>query len=384
MAQFPSLIPSEAPITPGTWPATHHQSLNGAESSIRHGSVAVGGMWRPRFANITYTDFLAILDHYRGRRSQFDSFGFDPITLAADRTPAGCAWLHASRPQIVDQHVDVFTVQCEFRCEPRGLVAAPGRAWRTGATTFTPGARSGGVVYAAGVQWVTSSTTFKPQYDPDFSSNSLLLHFEGSNNSTTFTDSSANANTVSVFGNAKLSTSRSRFGAASGIYDGSGDYLTCPAPPGGLFDFASSDFTLQVSIYTTTVSGIQQIAGVWPSDATSSWRLIIVDDTIEFIWRSGSIITVSSSSCITANTWLDIAAKRVGSDLLLVCNATQVGIGSISSIAANPAGGLLDIGRQQDGLGGNVWGFNGSMDEMRITKGVGRDIQPLTRPFPNY
>jgi hypothetical protein len=264
------------------------------------------------------------------------------------------------------------------------VVYAAGANWVTSETTFTPGTRADGVGSNAGVQWVTSSTTFKPQYDPDFSSNSLLLHFEGSNNSTTFTDSSANANTVSVFGNAKLSTSRSRFGAASGIYDGSGDYLTCPAPPGGLFDFASSDFTLQISIYTTTVSGNQQIAGVWPNDATSSWRLLIVNDTIEFIWRSGSIITVSSSSCITANTWLDIAAKRVGSDLLLVCNATQVGIGSISSIAANPTGGLLDIGRQQDGLGGNVWGFNGNMDEMRITKGVGRDIQPLTRPFPDY
>jgi len=384
MEQFPSLIPSEAPITPGAWPATHHQSLNGAESSVRHGSAAIGGMWRPRFPNITEANYLAILNHYRGQRSQFDSFGFDSATLAADRTPPGFAWLYASRPQVVDQHVDVFTVECEFRCEPRGLAVAPGKAWRTGSTTLTPGARTGGVVYAAGVNWVTSSTTFKPQYDPDFSSNSLLLHFEGSNNSTTFTDSSANANTVSVFGNAKLSTSRSRFGEASGVFDGSGDYLTCSAPPGGLFDFASSDFTLQVSIYTTTASGIQQIAGVWPSDATSSWRLIIVNDTIEFIWRSGSIITVSSSSCITTNTWLDIAVKRVGGDLLILCNATQVGIGSISSIASNPTGGLLDIGRQRDGLGGNVWGYNGNMDEMRITKGVGRDIQPLTRSFPNY
>jgi hypothetical protein len=162
MAQFPSLIPSEASIIPGAWPATHHQSLNGAESSIRHGSTAIGGMWRPQFVNITHAEFLDILDHYRGQRSQFDSCNFDSATLAADRTPAGSAWLYASRPRVVDQHVDVFTVQCEFRCEPRGLVVAPGKAWRTRATTFTPGARADGVSSNAGVQWVTSSTTFTP------------------------------------------------------------------------------------------------------------------------------------------------------------------------------------------------------------------------------
>jgi len=68
----------------------------------------------------------------------------------------------------------VFTVQCEFKAEPRGLVVVPGRAWQsaqtsltrnvapgkawsTSSTTFTPGT---GARFAAGVQWATEATRF--------------------------------------------------------------------------------------------------------------------------------------------------------------------------------------------------------------------------------
>jgi hypothetical protein len=139
MATFPSLRPSEAPISPGAWPATAHKSLDGSESRIRHGSAEIGRTWRVRFVNITEANFLAILAHYRGQRSGFDSFDFSTTTLAADLTPAGFAWVYTGPPEVVDQHVDCFTVACGFRCEPRGIVVAPGKTWRTPTTTFNPG-----------------------------------------------------------------------------------------------------------------------------------------------------------------------------------------------------------------------------------------------------
>jgi hypothetical protein len=149
MAIFPALVPSEAPITPGAWAVSVTPSLNGAEARIRHGSAQIGARWRPRFVNITEADYLAIKNHYIGQRSGFDSFGFDTVTLASDRTPSGYAWLYASPPRVVDDHPEVFTVECEFRCEPRGLSAVPGARWRTQATTFTPGIRDSGQEAAA-------------------------------------------------------------------------------------------------------------------------------------------------------------------------------------------------------------------------------------------
>jgi len=383
MAQFPALSPTAAPITFGAVPVTMASSLNGSESRIRHGTAEIGRRLRLTFENVSESDFLAILGHYREQRGGFDSFGFSTTTLAAALTPSGYAWLYASPPQVVDEHANVFTVACEFKAEPRGLVVAPGDTWRSFFSTFTPGARNGGIAYGASAAWVTSSTTFRPQSDGYFSNVSLLLHFDGSNGSTTFTDSSVNANTVTAFGDASLSTARKRFGTASGSFDGSGDYLTCPTTPGGLFDFGSGDFTVEASIYTTTVSGIQQVAGVWPSDYTASWRFLVVGNSIEFIGWVGYSVTISSSSCITANTWLDIAAKKVGSTLTLYCNGTQVGSGSFSATNGNASGAVLDIGRQQDGVGGSTWFFNGNIDELRATRGVGRDIAALTGPFPN-
>jgi hypothetical protein len=171
MATFPSLRPSEAPITPGAWPATAHKSLNGSEESIRHGSAEIGRTWQARFVNITEANFLAILAHYRGQRSGFDSFEFSTTTLAADLTPAGFAWIYASPPEVVDQHVDCFTVSCGFRCEPRGIVVAPGKTWRTPTTTFNPGnpvgpAPTTEVVFGFTTAPVVGSSEFKVNNGP--------------------------------------------------------------------------------------------------------------------------------------------------------------------------------------------------------------------------
>jgi hypothetical protein len=177
MATFPLLKPSAAPITPGAWPVSAIGSLNGAESRIRQGSTQIGRRLRLTFTNITEANLLAILAHYRSQRSGFDSFGFDTTTLAADRTPAGHAWIYASPPQVIDEHLDVFTVQCEFKAEPRGLVVAMGKTWRSAQTSLTRNAAPGkdwvsnagaflpgtGARFAAGVRWVTDSTICAPQ-----------------------------------------------------------------------------------------------------------------------------------------------------------------------------------------------------------------------------
>lgn len=56
----------------------------------------------------------------------------------------------------------------------------------------------------------------------------LLLHMDGTNDSTTFTDSSNYVHTVTEQNDAKLKTGQKKFGTASGYFDGTGDYLTVP------------------------------------------------------------------------------------------------------------------------------------------------------------
>lgn len=215
-------------------------------------------------------------------------------------------------------------------------------------------------------------------HDPYFSSNSLGLHFDGANNSTTFTDSSSNAFTITRVGDTKISTAQSKFGGASAYFDGSGDYLTCPTASGA-FNYGSGNFTIQAWVNVDDTVGIKSIAGVWPSDAQGSWRFLVVGDTIQFLWitSTGTSATAASSVCITSGTWEHVAAVRNGGTITLYNNAVSVGSASISGSIRNTAS-TLSIGRNEDS---NTWQMKGYMDDLLITKGVARTITLPTAAF---
>ena len=80
--------------------------------------------------------------------------------------------------------------------------------------------------------------------DPYWANVSLLLHFEGTDASTTFTDSSSHTRTFTVSGEAQIDTAHYVFGTASGLFDGTGDYITDDT--GADSDFAfPGDFTIE-------------------------------------------------------------------------------------------------------------------------------------------
>jgi hypothetical protein len=161
MADFPALIPSQAPITPGNWPMAGHQSMDGKRGNVRTGSLEIGRTWTPIFENITEADYLTILAHYRAHRLQFDRFVFTVTTLAAALTPTGYAWRWAESPQVVDRHADVFVIRCAFSCVPRPLASMRGGQWRSAASTFTRGAFAGVFgAFETGGRWGSAASTF--------------------------------------------------------------------------------------------------------------------------------------------------------------------------------------------------------------------------------
>jgi hypothetical protein len=338
MAAFPSLIPSDAPITPGAWPSTTTSSLNGAESRIRHGSAVIGGRWRPQFINITETDFLAILSHYRGQRSGFDSFGFNTITLAADRTPAGFAWLYAGPPQVVDQHLDCFTVQCEFKCEPRGLVVVPGGTWRTEATRFA-------------------------EIDPHFSSVSLLLEFEG----TTFAD----------LGPLELPVVLE--------FSGGGGGITTELAAVGSSSFRVADSQLRLPVHSALeLSGDFTIEWTPRHTSTDNKQLYFCNfngtnvqigyiGALYFYTTTGEFYRTLS---LSVNTWDALMVSRSGSTLYWFKNGTLLGTATDTRNYNLSGGNIARNGSQ------NMVGF---IDHIRITKGICRatsDYLVSPGPFP--
>jgi hypothetical protein len=71
----------------------------------------------------------------------------------------------------------------------------------------------------------------------------VLLHFDGLDASTTFTDNNAggSAHAWRAAGNAQIDTAQFKFGGSSGLFDGSADYVSTPD---------SSDFTLSSKVFT--------------------------------------------------------------------------------------------------------------------------------------
>jgi len=73
----------------------------------------------------------------------------------------------------------------------------------------------------------------------DDSYTKLLLHMDGADGSTTFTDEAGH--TVTANGNAQIDTAQNVFGGASGLFDGSSGYLTVPDSED--WNFGTGDFT---------------------------------------------------------------------------------------------------------------------------------------------
>lgn len=398
-SEFPALIPSAAPITPGTWASSSIQALSGGRTVTRSSSAEVGRRLQLTFLNITEEHFLWLRNHYRGHRSRFDLFTFNAATVPAAQSPSGQLWRWAGPPRVTDDHADVFTVVCEFIAQPRLLVQMGGAAWRTGETTLTRGAFTGVTeAFGTGAAWVTSSTTLTPgaasivAQDPNFSAVSLLLHMDGANNSTTFTDSSSNALAVTRNGNAKISTTQSKYGGAAGYLDGDGDYLQLGY--NSVLDLIGGDFTIEAFIYPTSFKGSgMRIAAAgggavgWNGSNGIHWLFQLDGNGYpQLQWWTGSTTgSAAGTTAVSLNTWSHVAVVISGGTLYLAANGTvnSASVGSIARPSTNP---VFTIGTINGEAGGPSTAFDGYVDEFRVTKGVARynaNFTPPAAAFPD-
>jgi hypothetical protein len=87
--------------------------------------------------------------------------------------------------------------------------------------------------------------------DPYWSSVVSLLHFDGANASTTFTDQTGK--TWSAYGGVQIDTAQSKFGGASGLFNGASDYITTPSTAELTFGAGDDSFWSLHSLMQTLV-----------------------------------------------------------------------------------------------------------------------------------
>lgn len=214
----------------------------------------------------------------------------------------------------------------------------------------------------------------------------LLLHCDGTEGSTTFTDSSASGHTVTANGNAQITTASKKFGTGSALLDGTGDYLSVP-------DHA--DWYMGTGLVTLEA----WFKGNYPidfdilnqyADAANYWYF-----HFEVFWgtaylrlkiRSGAstLLDLVATVSITVSQLNHVAALRGwGGDpdvWAITLNGVAVAT-TTASITWPDLATQLNIGRNMDSA---TLCLNGNMDEIRVSKGIARWTSNFGVPGRQY
>lgn len=208
--------------------------------------------------------------------------------------------------------------------------------------------------------------------DSFYSNVALLLHCDGTNGATTVPDTGPSPKTLTLNGNAQLSTAQKKYGSASLAFDGAGDYASTPAHAD--FNFGTGDFTVETWArfnavgQCTLISNYQGVSNGWTLAMTAANKL--------FFNCSGDGIDVLGTTVLTTGRWYHIAVARAGTSLTLFLDgAVETTITDSQNITSTLS---LVLGR--DGIAFNSGYFNGYLDEVRITKGVARYTAAFTVP----
>jgi hypothetical protein len=220
--------------------------------------------------------------------------------------------------------------------------------------------------------------------DPDFSSVSLLLHLNGTNGSTTFTDTSSSPKTLTAEGSAQISTAEAKagFGQSLLLNDANTytNYLTTPDNVG--FQFGTGAFTMEAWIYLISKpKNIAPVIATGTTSFTTGSYYFVVDGSnkLQFGGSGISISALISASTISTGQWYHVAASRSGTTTKIFINGTLEDTETGDTTSYNYSTNNLLIGRNGWDNSGTQ-GFYGYIDEVRITKGVARYTATFTAP----
>lgn len=215
--------------------------------------------------------------------------------------------------------------------------------------------------------------------DEYYANVSVLLHMDGVNNGTTFTDQKGH--TFSALGAAVTSTGVAKFGTAS-MYNNSTIGTAIQADANTDWELGTGDFTIEFWLNRVADGGVKILLEI-SDTGNEATGLVIMHNTVGAVIYYQSVTTgfLAGSFAPTAGQWYHIAVSRVSGTTKVFIDGVSVASGSDTN---NWGRYKLTIGNRVDGGGLPTPGY---IDDLRITKGVGRysaNFTPPTAAFPNF
>ena len=240
------------------------------------------------------------------------------------------------------------------------------------------GANAGKMVFAGTNNLALPTAQLPANITDDPSYNSVSLLLRGGTPSLVPIDESPTPKTLTVFGNAGISTTTFKYGGSALAFDGTGDCLKAPVNTG--FDFPG-DFTVEMWFYRISATGRQDLLGNY-LDAFSGWGIATGSGSGDvFFYHGNSIPVASGNGAWSANAWNHVAVSRAGSVVRLFVNGTQIAINASysASISANALFNVGATGTFNNGTAAQLF-LNGFIDDLRITKGIARYTKSFLPP----
>lgn len=216
-------------------------------------------------------------------------------------------------------------------------------------------------------------------YDPYFSYVHLLLHGGGADASTTFTDSSQFARAMGLGNQAQIDTAQSKFGGSSILFDGNADYIYVVNP--SIYSIYTGDFTVEMFVRLNGLGTNQCLFDF--RAANDDKPLLQIDTANKLLWYSSPSIRIQGTTAMTTGVWYHVAVSRVSGSTRMFLDGVQEGATFTDAISYTAGNNRPIMGTAYTG---SAFYFNGWMDEIRITVGIGRysaNFAPPTEAFPD-
>jgi hypothetical protein len=212
----------------------------------------------------------------------------------------------------------------------------------------------------------------------------LMLHLDGADQSTTFTDSSPSAHVVTLSGGVAISVADSKFGGASAHFDGIDGFLSVDDTTD--WNFGTGDFTVDFWMKSSGANGTRmQLLSFGDAGSGANLDFDLNDPDVTgtglwVYWNSGGSNRVITSTSVTDGVWHHLALTRSGDTMRgfvdggLFESTSYAGAIDVSGI------GTRSIGQYH----GNYFRYSGYIDELRMVKGTAVWVSDFTPPASAY